>query len=742
VIKVLLPFLCVLALCGICPAQDPGAAGSAIADTATRKYGNKGGMNENLFKPIMSGGTKMMTMDGSREFNARLLCPSSQRFMEILVQPGASGDISTLIISQDTNFDGNLDYTFQSPFAVSGVCTNGIISCDPGTWNYCRALRWASDAAGKVFLEETLNTNLGGCYCINNSCGSNLAFTNIESLIKSIGGGVVAAVHQKNPRYVVSGIKIDGMLATYYGQNSGGCSTTAPAEVVAENYYYDPHDIDQGAQSVISGQKTDPASMYSLMETAMTVSQADIRNCSITRSVSTDWRYRGTCHITETIRNHCEPIENDPKCKLKEETVDTVTTFRNYNPTGFAPMTSCRNTTETMTASCAYACPADLNVPCIGDPPSCTVGGSSQACQLRRPVESVTRKCGYGMSGAGSGTNVLDLSCASIVFAAGVKVTGSAVGSGECHATAIAANCSDDPASCSGCPAGTTSVFGWTPYCYSTWDCVERDENGTCLRYDWAQNCLGSNSARLCIQGLRVAQVGAGRLGQYAATINNIYSTNGFDLTFDTWGCCGGHCDVGGPLYVFSGYSCPLGDDAQCMGTPGYCSKTCSQDVCTDWWKKDRVYTCQNSGFDFSGSQERVRTIKQSVQDNTSSIYYTDYRKTGDGTWKYEGTTTDVSGVARPAGTSCQMACKTRKPKPNTATTVTDTKTDFLKNPDSYEFFYKSCSRGSCPAEPGEEIVKDCQCIDDFAEAALIMQILHTCGQDFVCSSGNRRSVQ
>jgi len=264
----------------------------------------------------------------------------------------------------------------------------------------------------------------------------------------------------------------------------------------------------------------------------------------------------------------------------------------------------------------------------------------------------------------------------------------------------------------------------------------ERDENGTCLRYDWAQNCLGSNGARLCIQGLRVAQVGTGRLGQYAATINNIYSTNGFDLSFDTWGCCGGHCDVGGPLYVFSGYSCPLGDDAQCMGTPGYCSKTCSQDVCRDWWKKDRVYTCQNSGFDFSGSQDRVRTIKQSVQDNTSSIYYTDYRKTGDGTWKYEGTTTDVSGVARPAATSCQMRARPKARKPNTATTKTDTRptSSRIPIPTNTSIIVFTLV---LPRRTGRRDRQGLPVHRDFAEAASSFNPSYM-RKDFVFSSGKR----
>ena len=95
----------------------------------------------------------MTTVDGSTSFSGQLQCPNSQRFMEVLIQPGATGDITTFIVSQDTNFDGNLDYTFQVPFPVSGICANGVITCSPGTWTNCRTYQWASDTSGRVSLQ-------------------------------------------------------------------------------------------------------------------------------------------------------------------------------------------------------------------------------------------------------------------------------------------------------------------------------------------------------------------------------------------------------------------------------------------------------------------------------------------------------------------------------------------------------------------------------------------------------------
>ena len=39
---------------------------------------------------------------------------------------------------------------------------------------------------------------------------------------------------------------------------------------------------------------------------------------------------------------------------------------------------------------------------------------------------------------------------------------------------------------------------------------------------------------------------------------------------------------------------------------------------------------------------------------------------------------------------------------------------------------------------PWEQIVKDCQCINEFAEAAVIMQSLRQAGKDLICTSGQK----
>ena len=82
----------------------------------------------------------------------------------------ASGDVS-LNIEQDIDMDGSIDYT-NSYSTLSGVCANGFISCNAGTWNNCIPYRWEADSNFRLNPSVVNMTDLSGCNCINNSCVS------------------------------------------------------------------------------------------------------------------------------------------------------------------------------------------------------------------------------------------------------------------------------------------------------------------------------------------------------------------------------------------------------------------------------------------------------------------------------------------------------------------------------------------------------------------------------------------
>ncbi|MER1676813.1 conjugal transfer protein TraN, partial [Enterobacter cloacae] len=86
----------------------------------------------------------------------------------------------------------------------------------------------------------------------------------------------------------------------------------------------------------------------------------------------------------------------------------------------------------------------------------------------------------------------------------------------------------------------------------------------------------------------------------------------------------------------------------------------------------------------------------------------------------------------------CINMCKTRKPK-QTPDMAVSGQVDKNNKPGviKYDNFYYECdATNKCPAEPGEEVIKACQCLNEFAEASAIMQVIRQAGQDMICSSG------
>ena len=140
------------------------------------------------------------TTEQTVEFNGQLTAPSSSAFVEIFAQPASSGDLAGVYIKQDTDFDNTVDYVYNLSVQVSGVCANGIISCDAGTWNNCSYYKWTADNETEVSLSAVDSIgDLAACYCLNNHCGGNLVWNNLSIVLKDLGGGVVGAIHTKNP---------------------------------------------------------------------------------------------------------------------------------------------------------------------------------------------------------------------------------------------------------------------------------------------------------------------------------------------------------------------------------------------------------------------------------------------------------------------------------------------------------------------------------------------------------------
>lgn len=206
------------------PAQTMEERARAAAEAARAKTSDSDALRGNYVTPGLAG-QAISTIDNSRSFAPNIACQKTATLLEVLVQPSTSGDLGNVTISRDTDLDGTLDSISNLPVPVSGICANGVASCDPGTWDQCRFFRWDVDQTKALKLTSAAMTELAGCYCINNSCGSNLAWGNMAAVLRDLGGGMIGALTTADPRYGVVEAVIDGPVIRYVGAQSTSCAT-------------------------------------------------------------------------------------------------------------------------------------------------------------------------------------------------------------------------------------------------------------------------------------------------------------------------------------------------------------------------------------------------------------------------------------------------------------------------------------------------------------------------------------
>jgi hypothetical protein len=209
------------------PAQMVQDRARTAAEAARAKSGDSDALRQNYVMPALSG-QPVTTVDNSRSFTPRISCQKSATLLEVLIQPDSTGDIGTIMISRDTDLDGSFDSSSRLPVPVSGICANGVISCEPGSWRQCHYFRWDVDTAKELKLSEGEMTDLSGCYCVNNSCGANLVLGNLATVLKDLGGGMVGALTTAFPNIGVAQARTDGPVISYVGAQTTAC-TSNPA---------------------------------------------------------------------------------------------------------------------------------------------------------------------------------------------------------------------------------------------------------------------------------------------------------------------------------------------------------------------------------------------------------------------------------------------------------------------------------------------------------------------------------
>lgn len=262
------------------PTTDANSTNSSV-ETYT---GSGNDINNNLARPLLST-DQMKTFSGTN-FSSQIACPATNSFLELFIAPGPSGDITTAIIQQDLDNDGVFDYMFTVPVPISGVCANGIISCNPGTWTGCQAYSWQAGVGKQVSLAATGLSGVGGCYCVNNDCGTGLVMANINNVLGDLGGGATAKVAQIDPLNAISRVDVSGTTINYYGQDVGNCGMSGVADQTS--YYSNASQLlTDGANAAALAP---PGSAWDVVSTSSAASESSfsLYTCSVTRNITLD----------------------------------------------------------------------------------------------------------------------------------------------------------------------------------------------------------------------------------------------------------------------------------------------------------------------------------------------------------------------------------------------------------------------------------------------------------------------
>ncbi|MBA2934604.1 hypothetical protein HZF05_10910 [Sphingomonas sp. CGMCC 1.13654] len=624
-------------------AQSMADRAQAAAAASRARTSDSNSLLQNVVTPGLSG-QPISTIDGKTSFTAALACEKSAKWLELLVQPSATGDLGTVTISRDTNFDGSFDTALTLPMPVSGICANGIISCTPGTWDACEDFQWAVDGAGALKLTQVDMPNLTSCYCINNSCGHDLAWSNMPSVLGDLGGGVVGALTTADPRYGAAQASINGPVIDYVGAQSTSCASSPAVGQTA--YASNPTAIQADAASQASSN-----SIFQMLKgsPAGTGKVAQTRSCTIQREV------------TVTSPTY-------------DEIVTATGSFESVTICG----AGCRIYRIGGTGNCDY-------------PPPTFTGRFTVA----KPDRLVSAR-------------LTDIQTADFLQA---RVNGT-----------IVASAGEGPWMTDALPS----------------DCGTGDDHSAAPNTDLSA-LLRQGAVTI---DARIHAHGSHKSGYLDVRIE---VDTGCEATEDLADLCSGYegqsqCqllseDVDGVTTVTGGVHTGLTPLPQ---TRQFGSASCALSLTRPFFERDRQYRCViDSGTTAAPDLSRGAYII----DHSTETLLADQTRSANGT--VTTTTAVFSSPSEPAVPACEAICKTRAPAASTAAAPVGVTGSQQNDPTGWNVYYHTCSGGVgstdtiCPAGPGEEVVSACGCLDEFPEAAVMMQSVRLAGSDLTCNAGS-----
>lgn len=267
--------------------NDHVDTGMSVSQEYLDKFGNRDNF-ENLIVNPMLGDGNLETTDGETQFRAPMTCGSDVPYSSVTLGILPSGDLNLSAIRVDTNQDGNLDQLLTSLPPISGICANGYIACDSGTWNNCNHYEWDVNPSGGLVANGVSVLDVGSCRCINDSCAPNYSSINFDSLLAQIGASVSQALAQRDYSLAITRVDVDGPTITYFGQTISECGGV---NVVAQNYFSSPNDMGDAVDATLNADLPE-SRIYDLARNSESatevVGSVTFENCSIIREANLD----------------------------------------------------------------------------------------------------------------------------------------------------------------------------------------------------------------------------------------------------------------------------------------------------------------------------------------------------------------------------------------------------------------------------------------------------------------------
>ncbi|MGE4266354.1 MAG: hypothetical protein AB7F25_02855 [Deferribacterales bacterium] len=314
--------------------SDATNSGKTIGKSLSDTYSSQSNIKTKLYNPLVGEGVKMNTLQESWKcqdkdtayetqsecaaacsqscviysFDAKLQCTSSTE--AVTVQPytfPAGGEVS-LKITYDTDLDGTADTSFTTS-NISGFCTNGYVSCTPGTFQNCKYYEFGikhkcnggteyntyreCDAACSGVCKPSDNKTLafqrsvtemrhaGGCFCSNASCGS--SFNGVFHNALSYFGGALTGHMMSELGLALTNTDVDvsTLSVKYYAASAASCTDLSDDTVDELKSFYQTGNIDYDDK--LTEQMADSDSMYNTM-ISQTNKTASVHECSITNT--------------------------------------------------------------------------------------------------------------------------------------------------------------------------------------------------------------------------------------------------------------------------------------------------------------------------------------------------------------------------------------------------------------------------------------------------------------------------